>query len=90
MDFWTYTPLRDAMKQLGVQEDADSFYRTAFAGAVEMADGRTLVGRAAEAAFSGGRRPDPRRPDCRLRASVLFAVPAPSDRRATYQPGSGK
>lgn len=57
MDFWTYTPLRDAMKQLGVQEDAGSFYRTAFAGAVEMASGEFYGQLEKEAFWEQGRRP---------------------------------
>ena len=57
MDFWTYTPLRDAMKQLGVQEDAGSFYRSAFAGAVEMASGEFYGQVEKEALWEQGHRP---------------------------------
>lgn len=57
MDFWTYTTLREATKQLGVQEDAGSFYRTAFAEAVQMASGEFYGQLEKEALWEQARRP---------------------------------
>jgi hypothetical protein len=57
MDFHTFITVREACKRSGMNESADDFYRSAFAGAVEMSSGQFFGQLQNERDWEQARRP---------------------------------